>query len=112
MNKFKSIPPIASINGTNLQDLLDQKIRLLDAVREAKEWLKQAEPNARDWQIENPFQNYANARSEHARRLGALDELMAVVEKEAESILGEMDGRRQRGVRYAMTPAPKDVPHL
>jgi hypothetical protein len=85
--EFRPEPPIVNLNGTSRDELVEQRMVLLVALREAQRALANAIPNGRDWQTCRDSGAFARACAEHDQRRAALRELDAAVELELEAVL-------------------------
>ena len=74
------VTPIVHLNGTSKQELIDQRLAVLDALRKAGEALRNAAPNARDYYPEPG--RLTRAEAQHRRRLETLKLLVKQVEAE------------------------------
>jgi hypothetical protein len=79
------IKPIINLNGTAPQDLLDQHMNAIAALRSAISLLQAAAPNGRDYQAIKP-DVFSAALNAHRDRLDRLESVMSDLELLAEFI--------------------------
>jgi len=79
------IAPSSSINGTSKDELLEQLIRVCDALRAARHKMHEAAPNGRDYLKPGSFQL---AQDEHVARLRRIEDLLREYEQLAEAVSG------------------------
>lgn len=61
---FHASPPIVNLNGTAVDQLLEQRHKLAQALELARSDLEQAAPNGRDWQTARSPETFAEAQAE------------------------------------------------
>lgn len=77
------ITPTVHLNGTDAQELAEQALGVLNALRETYEAMRRATPHARDYYVQdNGDAAILNAHNEHSLRLKAINELMDVYTSE------------------------------
>lgn len=78
------VAPLQSLSGTSRDMLLEERMELADALREAQNALKKAAPNGRDHQ--GVAGHFDRAVSAHVDRREALAALLTSVQAEMELI--------------------------
>lgn len=77
--------PVVNINGTSRKELLEQRINMAAALRDASAALSAMSPHGRDYQTTNP-ERFEDAKKLHAVREASLRIMLAEIEQEAEAI--------------------------
>ena len=77
--------PTINVNGTPQRELLDRQIEVIQALRYAITKLREAAPNARDYQTDRPG-DFTQAQVEHQSRLNKLSSIMNELDHIAEFI--------------------------
>jgi hypothetical protein len=77
--------PTIHLNGTNAQDLLEDQLKAMNAIRNAIQALQNAGPNGRDYYPQGS-QAFQHAQEEHEQRLLVLRNVLAELETIAEHV--------------------------
>ena len=71
-----SVLPIVNLNGTSSHELLDQHLKVLRALRAARDAINEAAPHGRDYQLNEP-RAHNLALADHYGRRVMLDKIIA-----------------------------------
>jgi hypothetical protein len=75
--------PTINPNGTSAQDLLEQQLTAMAALRSAISTLQAAAPDSRDYRT-GPLGTFIDAQAEHRARLQRLEQTMEELDEIAE----------------------------
>ena len=84
--------PVFTLGGSHLPTIEENLHKLLDALWFAGEALKEAMPNARDYQT---FTEFEGAKAIYQQRFLAIEKMRANVVRELEHVLDQVDAREQ-----------------
>ena len=85
--------PIVTLNGSGVEDLIEQCDNVVRALGEAQEALYKASPHGRDYQGGG---DYSSARAEHNARIGSIDKMLKDYAEIQEYLYDQKDLRARK----------------